>query len=145
MPPQPSDVLLPRKARGLETFRHAQGPELSEGLPETAAGRRLENHRLARNDGFPYGLRMTTRNITLRDEHEKLIQEAIKSGRFVSESEVVAAALSEFEIHEEIRRAKFAELKARIQVGIEQLDRGETAEFDLKEFLAARNAENVAC
>lgn len=87
---------------------------------------------------------MTTRSITLRDEHEKLIQEALKSGRFVSESEVVAAALSEFQVHEEIRRVKIAELKAKIQVGIEQLDRGETVEFNLKEFLAARNAENVA-
>jgi antitoxin ParD1/3/4 len=86
---------------------------------------------------------MTTRSITLRDEHEKLIQEALKSGRFVSESEVVAAALSEFQVREEIRRVKFAELKAKIQVGIEQLDRGETVEFNLQEFLAARNAENV--
>ena len=37
---------------------------------------------------------MTTRLITLRDEHESLIQQALKSGRFVSESEVVAEALS---------------------------------------------------
>lgn len=87
---------------------------------------------------------MTTRSITLRDEHEKLIQETLKSGRFLSESEVVAAALSEFQVHEEIRRAKFSELKAKIQVGIEQLDRGETVEFDLQEFLAARNAEHVS-
>jgi hypothetical protein len=34
-----------------------------------------------------------------------------------------------------------AELKAKIQVGIEQLDRGDTAEFNLEEFLAARHAE----
>jgi len=86
---------------------------------------------------------MTTRPITLRDEHEILIQQALKSGRYLSESEVVAAALSEFQVHEEIRRARFAELKARIQVGIEQLDRGDTAEFDLKEFLAARNSEHA--
>jgi antitoxin ParD1/3/4 len=86
---------------------------------------------------------MITRSITLREEHENLIQQALKSGRFVSESEVVAAALSEFQVHEEIRRAEFAELKAKIQVGIEQLDRGETAEFNLEEFLAARNAERV--
>jgi len=87
---------------------------------------------------------MTTRPITLRDEHEILIQQALKSGRFFSESEVVAAALSEFQVHEEIRRARFAELKAKIQLGIEQLDRGETAEFDLDEFLAARHAEHAS-
>jgi antitoxin ParD1/3/4 len=84
---------------------------------------------------------MTTRPITLRDEHEKLIQEALKSGRFISESEVVAAALSEFQVHEEIRRARFAEVKAKIQVGLDQLDRGETVEFNLEKFLAARHAE----
>jgi anti-sigma28 factor (negative regulator of flagellin synthesis) len=57
---------------------------------------------------------------------------------------VRVSALSEFQVHEEIRRARFAELKAKIQVGIEQLDRGETAEFDLNEFLAARNAEHAS-
>lgn len=86
---------------------------------------------------------MTTRPITLRDEHENLIQEALKSGRFLSESEVVAEALSEFQVHEEIRRVKFAELKGKIRVGIDQLDRGETVEFNLEEFLAARNAEQA--
>ena len=87
---------------------------------------------------------MTTRSITLRDEHENLIQEALKSGRYLSESEVVAEALNEFQVHEEIRRAKFAELKAKIQVGIDQLDRGETVEFNLEQFLAARHAEHAA-
>ena len=85
---------------------------------------------------------MTTRSITLRDEHEKVIRDALESGRFLSDSEVVAEALNEFQIREEIRRAKFAELRAKIQVGIDQLDRGETAEFDLEKFLAARNAEH---
>jgi antitoxin ParD1/3/4 len=87
---------------------------------------------------------MITRPITLRDEHQRLIQQALESGRFLSESEVVAAALSEFQVHEEIRRAKFTELKTKIQLGIDQLDRGETAEFNLEEFLAARNAEQVS-
>ena len=87
---------------------------------------------------------MTTRPITLRDEHENLIRDAVKSGRFHSESEVVAEALNEFQVHEEIRRAKFAELKAKIQVGLGQLDRGETVEFDLAQFLAARHAEHAA-
>lgn len=85
---------------------------------------------------------MTTRSITLRDEHEKVIRDALKSGRYISDSEVIAEALNEFQIREEIRRTKFAELKAKIQVGIDELDRGETAEFNLQEFLAARNAEH---
>jgi len=39
---------------------------------------------------------MTTRSITLRDEHEKVIRDALESGRFLSDSEVIAEALSEF-------------------------------------------------
>ncbi len=85
---------------------------------------------------------MTTRSITLRDEHEKVIRDALESGRFLSDSEVIAEALNEFQVREEIRRAKFAELKSKVQIGIDQLDRGETAEFNLEEFLAARNAEH---
>ncbi len=86
---------------------------------------------------------MTTRSIILRDEHEKVIRDALKSGRYLSDSEVIAEALSEFQVREEVRRVKFAELKAKIRVGIDQLDRGETAEFNLEEFLAARNAEHL--
>lgn len=62
-------------------------------------------------------------------------------GRYFSESEVVAEALNEFEVHDEIRRAKSAELKAKIEVRIDELDRGETVEFNLEHFLAARHAE----
>lgn len=87
---------------------------------------------------------MTTRSIILRDEHEALIQQAIESGRYLSESEVIAEALSEFQVHEEIRRAKFIELKTKIQEGIDELDRGETIEFNLESFLAARHAEHAA-
>jgi antitoxin ParD1/3/4 len=107
---------------------------------EGQEGKRAQS--LARSRSLSYNARITTRPITLRDEHELLIQQAVKSGRYLSESEVIAAALSEFQVHEEIRRARFAELKAKIQVGIGQLDCGETAEFDLKAFLAARNAEH---
>lgn len=46
-------------------------------------------------------------------------------------------------LRDEIRRAKFAELKAKIHAGIDQLDRGEIAEFNLEGFLAARNAERI--
>ncbi len=41
---------------------------------------------------------ITTRSITLRDERESLNQQALKSGRLLSESEVVAEALDEFQV-----------------------------------------------
>jgi hypothetical protein len=64
----------------------------------------------------------------------------------VTKSDMVddMTALNEFQVREEIRRAKFAELKGKIQVGIDQLDRGETVTFNLESFLAARHAEHAA-
>ena len=126
------NLIIPQKSETVERAGRKRGiAAMGTALPGPLASDRIHA--------------MTTRSITLRDEHESLIQQALKSGRFLSESEVVAEALSEFQVHEEIRRAKFAELKAKIQVGIDQLDRGETVEFNLAEFLAARHAEHAAC
>ena len=83
---------------------------------------------------------MTTLAITLKDEHESFIQQALKSGRYLSESEVVADALSEFQVREEIRRARFAGLKAKIQEGVKQADRGEFVEFTADDVKAAGRA-----
>ena len=47
---------------------------------------------------------MTTVAIALKDEDRKFIEEVVKSGRYLSESEVVAEALSELKVREAIRR-----------------------------------------
>jgi antitoxin ParD1/3/4 len=72
---------------------------------------------------------MTKLSITLRDEHQHLIQQALKSGRFVSESEVVAEALNEFQAREELRRIRREHLKKEVLRGVEELDKKETVEF----------------
>lgn len=87
---------------------------------------------------------MTTLSITFQDEDKSFIETAVKSGRYLTESEVVADALASFKVYEEIRKQRFASLKAKIQVGIDQADRGEFAEFNLENFLAQRHAEFVA-
>ena len=71
----------------------------------------------------------TTVAISLNEEDQRFLQEAVKSGRYFSESEVVAEALSEFKVREAIRRDKVAELRAKVQVGIDQADKGEFVEF----------------
>lgn len=60
------------------------GPPLSPRLPAPVASHRMQG--------------ITTRSITLRDERESLNQQALKSGRLLSESEVVAEALDEFQV-----------------------------------------------
>jgi len=79
---------------------------------------------------------MTKLSITLNEEHESFIRHALESGRYLSESEVVADALSEFKVREEIRKARFADLKGKVQVGIEQADRGEFVEFTAGDIIA---------
>ena len=80
---------------------------------------------------------MTTVAITLNDEHEQFIRAAVNAGAFTSESEVVATAL---EILQARNAARRVELKREIQKGIDELDRGETAEFNLQSFLGEMNA-----
>jgi antitoxin ParD1/3/4 len=64
-------------------------------------------------------------NILLSKELERLIQDKVKSGRYLSASEVVAKALLLLDERDRIQEAKLAELKAKIRPGIEELDRDE--------------------
>ena len=90
---------------------------------------------------------MTTLTITLRDEDQNFIQRAMKTGRYFTESEAVADALAELRAREEVSHARFAELGEKVKVGVDQLDRGEGAEWNAGEiktkgraFLATRKS-----
>ncbi|MEO7932807.1 MAG: type II toxin-antitoxin system ParD family antitoxin [Chthoniobacterales bacterium] len=83
---------------------------------------------------------MTTLSITLQDEDKSFIETVVKSGRYLTESEVVADALAGFKVQEEIRKQRLASLKAKIQVGIDELDRGESAVWNVDEVKAKGRA-----
>jgi antitoxin ParD1/3/4 len=83
---------------------------------------------------------MTKVLITLRDEDQRFIETAVKSGRYVTESEAVADAIAELRAREELHQARFAALRAKIAVGIEQLDRGEGIEWNVDEMKAKGRA-----
>lgn len=72
---------------------------------------------------------MATEPITLKDEHESFIQEAVSSGAYGTRNDVVATALEVLKTQELLRKARREELKGEIQKGIDQLRRGETADF----------------
>jgi antitoxin ParD1/3/4 len=72
---------------------------------------------------------MTTLSITLRDEDGSFIENAVQSGSYLTQSEVVATALELLKTHEELRVIRRAQLKKEVQKGIDELDRGETVEF----------------
>ncbi|WP_375469188.1 type II toxin-antitoxin system ParD family antitoxin [uncultured Nostoc sp.] len=64
-------------------------------------------------------------NISLTPELEQLVKDKVSSGKYHSVSEVMGEALRLLEERDCIREQRLAELKAKIQVGIEELERGE--------------------
>jgi antitoxin ParD1/3/4 len=60
-------------------------------------------------------------NVSLTPELEKLVYEEVKSGRYKSASEVVREGLRLIRL----REAKIEALRRDIQLGIDELDRGE--------------------
>jgi antitoxin ParD1/3/4 len=91
---------------------------------------------------------MTTMRLTLRDEDRRFLEEALRSGRYATESEVVSEAIAELRAREELREARLGEIRAQVLVGLQQLDGGEGREWSLeaveakgREILASRNAE----
>lgn len=69
-------------------------------------------------------------NVSLTPQLEKLIHREIKSGRYSSASEVVRDALRLFSDRKKQRDRKLEDLRRDLQIGIDQLDRGEGVPFD---------------
>ncbi|MEH2461041.1 type II toxin-antitoxin system ParD family antitoxin [Nostoc sp.] len=64
-------------------------------------------------------------NISLTPELEQLVKDKVNTGRYHSVSEVMGEALRLLDERDRVREQRLAELKAKIQVGIEELERGE--------------------
>ncbi len=64
-------------------------------------------------------------NISLTPELEKLIYEKVRSGLYNSASEVIREALRLLHERDQVRQQELEALRAKINRGLEQLDRGE--------------------
>jgi antitoxin ParD1/3/4 len=64
----------------------------------------------------------------------------MKSGRYVTESEAVSAAIAELRAREGLRDARIAEIRAKIMVGTEELARGEGTEWKVEDIKAKGRA-----
>jgi antitoxin ParD1/3/4 len=73
---------------------------------------------------------MPTRNISLTDHFERLIEDAVASGEYQNASEVVRAALRLLERQQQADEAKLKALRAAAQVGQAALERGEYTELE---------------
>jgi Arc/MetJ-type ribon-helix-helix transcriptional regulator len=73
---------------------------------------------------------MTSVTITLRDEDKRFIADAMAAGRYVNESEAVSGTIAELLARDELRQMRLTEVRSKVNVGLEQLDRGDSAAWD---------------
>jgi antitoxin ParD1/3/4 len=64
-------------------------------------------------------------NVSLTPELEKLIHKKVKSGLYLSASEVVREALRLLDERDKLQAMKLEELRKEIRIGLDQADRGE--------------------
>ena len=64
-------------------------------------------------------------NVSLTPELEKLVESKVRSGRYQSASEVIREGLRLLDDQDRLRMAQLDEVRRKIQIGIDQLDRGE--------------------
>lgn len=83
-------------------------------------------------------------NISLTKELEAMVHKKVRSGMYHSASEVVRQALRLLQEREQMQRARLAELRKEIALGVAQIERGEVEPFDVKAFLAKAHAAHKA-
>ncbi|MEH2296458.1 type II toxin-antitoxin system ParD family antitoxin [Nostoc sp.] len=67
-------------------------------------------------------------NISLTPELEQLVKDKVNTGRYHSVTEVMGEALRLLDERDRVREQRLAELKAKIQEGIEASERGEVVD-----------------
>ncbi|MCL4785022.1 MAG: type II toxin-antitoxin system ParD family antitoxin [Bryobacterales bacterium] len=72
----------------------------------------------------------TTVNVSLTPELDAFLQSRVKSGRYQTASEVVRDALRLLERQEREREEAFQQLKAKLERGAAQAERGELLDGD---------------
>ncbi len=91
----------------------------------------------------------STVNISITPEWDVFLQGRVQSGRYQTTSEVVREALRLLERHERERDEVFLQVKAKLQRGADEADRGELLDGDevfdeLHEMIDERRRAKVA-
>lgn len=69
-------------------------------------------------------------NVSLTPKLDELVQAKVASGLYNSASEVIREALRLLDERDRLREARIGELRAELAVGFEQLERGQSREYD---------------
>jgi antitoxin ParD1/3/4 len=64
-------------------------------------------------------------NVSLTPELEQLVSEKVESGRYSSASEVIREALRLLEEHDQLKQQRLAQVREKIDRGLQQLDTGQ--------------------
>ncbi len=78
--------------------------------------------------------------ITLSPEVESLITEQVAVGRFASADEAIRAAVMQLAASTAVGDDELAELRAVIDVGLAEADRGEFVEFTAEDVIAEQRS-----
>lgn len=68
--------------------------------------------------------------LNLPKDLEEFVEQAVKSGRFLNEEELMREALEALKTQEEFRQFQFAGLKEKLQQGLDDLEGGRVEEWD---------------
>jgi putative addiction module CopG family antidote len=71
--------------------------------------------------------------VNLSPELQAFVEEAVRSGRFADEKDVICEALETLRTHEEFREFQLGKLKEKLQAGLEDIEAGHVAEWDGEE------------
>ena len=64
-------------------------------------------------------------NVSLTPELEQLVTQKVESGRYTSASEVIREALRLLEEHDQLKQQRLAQVREKIDRGLQQLDAGQ--------------------
>jgi len=69
-------------------------------------------------------------NLSLHAELQKFVDQEVKAGHYDSAEDLINSAVARLQAEEDLSAAQLASLRAEIAVGIEEADRGQTADWD---------------
>jgi antitoxin ParD1/3/4 len=76
---------------------------------------------------------MPTRNISLTPEQDAFVKEIVEAGEYQNASEAVRDALRVLQQRRREDAVRLEVLRAQLEAGVEQLDRGDFVELDREE------------
>lgn len=69
-------------------------------------------------------------DVSIKPELQKFIEEQLKGGHYKTADDVINTALIHLQAHVELPPEEIAELRAEIDLGIEDFERGDFVEWD---------------